>query len=84
MRKDRDAFVVVTGTGHYRARAVVLAFGSNIPVDLGVYGEAKTTARKLDNVQDHIGFFTLVIGGGNAAADSLKVNVLPFRVPRIK
>ncbi len=69
MRKDRDAFVVATGSGHYRARAVVLAFGSNIPVDLGVYGEAKTIARRLDNVQDHIGFSTLVIGGGNAAAD---------------
>jgi thioredoxin reductase len=69
LKKDREAFVVVTGNGQYRARAVVLAFGSNIPVDLGVYGEAKTIARKLDNVQDHIGFSTLVIGGGNAAAD---------------
>lgn len=69
MRKERDAFVVVTENGQYQARTVVLAFGSNIPVDLGVYGEAKTIARKLDNVQDHIGFSTLVIGGGNAAAD---------------
>ena len=49
LSKERDAFVVVTGKGHYRARAVVLAFGSNIPVDLGVYGEAKTIARTLDN-----------------------------------
>ena len=69
LSKERDAFVVVTGKGHSRARAVVLAFGSNIPVDLGVYGEAKTIARTLDNPQDHIGFSTLVIGGGNAAAD---------------
>lgn len=69
LRKDRDAFVVETGTGRFRAKAVVLAFGSNIPVDLGVYGEAKTIARRLDNVQEHIGFSTLVIGGGNAAAD---------------
>jgi thioredoxin reductase len=34
-----------------------------------VYGEAKTIARTLDNPKDHIGFSTLVIGGGNAAAD---------------
>lgn len=69
LRKDRDAFVVVTGNNEFRAKAVVLAFGSNIPVDLGVYGEAKTIARTLDNPKDHIGFSTLVIGGGNAAAD---------------
>ncbi len=69
LRKERDAFVLTTGRGQFRARTIVLAFGSNIPVDLGVYGEAKTIARNLDNPQDHIGFATLVIGGGNAAAD---------------
>lgn len=69
LRQERDGFVVVTSNGQYRARTVVLAFGSNIPVDLGVYGEAKTIARNLDNPKDHIGFSTLVIGGGNAAAD---------------
>ena len=69
LRKERDTYVVMTDRGEYRARAVVLAFGSNIPVDLGVYGEAKTIARTLDNPQDHIGYATLVIGGGNAAAD---------------
>ena len=47
--------------------------------DLGIIGsgpggiacaiQAKTIARTLDNPQDHIGFSTLVIGGGNAAAD---------------
>ena len=61
--------IPVRADGEYRSRAVVLAFGSNIPVDLGVYGEAKTIARTLDNPKDHIGFATLVIGGGNAAAD---------------
>lgn len=69
LRQERDTFVVATGNREYRAKAVVLAFGSNIPVDLGVYGEAKTIARTLDNSKEHIGFSTLVIGGGNAAAD---------------
>ena len=69
LRREHDAFVVVTDKGQYQARSIILAFGSNIPVDLGVYGEAKTIARTLDNPKDHIGFSTLVIGGGNAAAD---------------
>ena len=70
LRKERDAFVVMTDRGEYRARAVILAFGSNIPVDLGVYGEAKTIARTLDNPQDHIGHATLVIGGGRCRGRS--------------
>jgi len=67
--KNRFGYSVITDKNQYQAAAVVLAFGSNIPVDLGVYGEAKTIARKLDNPADHIGVPTLVIGGGNAAAD---------------
>ena len=66
---DKDLFTVRTKESQYRARNVVLAFGSNIPVDLGIYGEAKTVARKLDNPDDHISAPTLVLGGGNAAAD---------------
>ena len=66
---EKDGFTVVTKSGRYAARNVVLAFGSNIPIDLGVYGEAKTVARKLDNTEEHIGAPTLVLGGGNAAAD---------------
>ena len=69
IRKAKESFTVVTRRNSYRARRVVLAFGSNIPVDLGVYGEAKTVARKLENLEDHIGAPTLVLGGGNAAAD---------------
>lgn len=69
INKDRDGFSVLTAKSQYRAANVVLAFGSNIPVDLGVYGEAKTVARKLDNPNDHIGAPTLILGGGNAAAD---------------
>ena len=67
--KDRNGFTVVTRQNQYRALNVVLAFGSNIPIDLGVYGEAKTIARKLDNPNDHLNAPTLVLGGGNAAAD---------------
>ena len=66
---SKDCFSVFTRTNSYKARRVVLAFGSNIPVDLGVYGEAKTVARTLENPEDHIGAPTLILGGGNAAAD---------------
>jgi thioredoxin reductase len=69
IRKSKEHFTVVARRNSFRARRVVLAFGSNIPVDLGVYGEAKTVARKLENLEDHIGAPTLVLGGGNAAAD---------------
>ena len=69
LTKSRRGFTVITQANQYQAAHVILAFGSNIPVDLGVYGEAKTVARKLENPADHIGAPTLVIGGGNAAAD---------------
>jgi thioredoxin reductase len=69
LRKEQGGFVVATASERFSARTVILAFGSNIPVDLGVYGEAKTIARTLDNPKDHIGHSTLIIGGGNAAAD---------------
>jgi thioredoxin reductase len=69
LRKEKDEFIVITGNDRYRALNIVLSFGSNIPAELGIYGEAKTVARKLDNPADHIGAPTLVLGGGNAAAD---------------
>ena len=67
--KNQRGFTIVTRESQYQAAHIVLAFGSNIPVDLGIYGEAKTVARKLENPADHLGAPTLVIGGGNAAAD---------------
>jgi thioredoxin reductase len=67
--RDKAEFTVETRRSRYRTSNVVLAFGSNIPVDLGVYGEAKTVARSLDNPEEHLGAPTLVLGGGNAAAD---------------
>lgn len=60
---------VNTRAGAFHGRNVVFAFGSNIPNELGIYGEAKTVARNLENPEDYIGRTTLVIGGGNAAAD---------------
>src|SRR3990172_180761 len=61
IKKEQDEFNVITRQGRHRARNIVLAFGSNIPVELGIYGEAKTVARKLDNPADHIGAPTLVL-----------------------
>ena len=69
IQKSNGDFTVETEKNTYRAKKVILAFGSNIPNDLGIYGEAKTVARRLDNVSDYIGRTTLIIGGGNAAAD---------------
>ncbi|THB81379.1 MAG: FAD-binding protein [Desulfobacteraceae bacterium] len=62
-------YLVKTDKGTYLSHHVILAFGSNIPNDLGIYGEAKTVARNIENPQDYIGINVLVIGGGNAAAD---------------
>ncbi len=69
LSRQKDCITVATGKGLYTASAVILAFGSNIPIDLGIYGEAKVVARNLGNPEEHIGAPTLVLGGGNAAAD---------------
>ena len=69
LERDNSKFIIKTGSGVYGARNVILSFGSNIPNDLGIYGEARTVARNLENTKDYIGVTTLVIGGGNAAAD---------------
>ena len=66
---DGGDYRVTTPDAVYHARNVIFAFGSNIPNDLGIYGEAKTVARNLENPEHYIGRTTLVIGGGNAAAD---------------
>ena len=62
-------YIVKTDKGSYPTRNLILAFGSNIPNDLGIYGEAKTVRRNIENGEDYIGINVLVIGGGNAAAD---------------
>jgi thioredoxin reductase len=69
LTRSKDSITLTSDKGRYTASAVILAFGSNIPVDLGIYGEAKVVARNLGNPEEHIGAPTLVLGGGNAAAD---------------
>ena len=65
----RDHLGVQTSQGVIKARKVILAFGSSIPKELSVYGDAKMVAKTLDDPKKYIGAKTLVIGGGNSAAD---------------
>ena len=67
--KEEKGFMVVTSKNEYECANVVLAFGRRIPADLGVYGDAKMVHRRLDNPEEHIGSSSLIIGGGNSAAD---------------
>jgi len=67
--KEEKTFKVVTDQNSYLASNVVLAFGRSIPADLGVYGDAKMVHRRLGNPEEHIGASSLVMGGGNSAAD---------------
>jgi thioredoxin reductase len=69
IRDERDGLAVVTSRGNFRGRKVVLAFGSNIPRELSVYGDAKMVAKNVEDPSKYIGEKTLVIGGGNTAAD---------------
>lgn len=66
---DYPKYIVKSSQGTYLTTNIILGFGSNIPNDLGIYGEAKTVARNIENGEDYIGVNVLVIGGGNAAAD---------------
>ena len=66
---NESEYTVKTDKNDYVAKSIVLAFGSNIPNDLGVYGEAKTVARKIEDVEHYVSVTALVIGGGNTAAD---------------
>ncbi|HWI41732.1 MAG TPA: NAD(P)-binding domain-containing protein, partial [Verrucomicrobiae bacterium] len=69
IRDIRDGLEVVTSAGVFRGRKVVLAFGSSIPRELSVYGDAKMVAKSLEDARKYVGVRTLVIGGGNTAAD---------------
>jgi thioredoxin reductase len=69
IKEERGIFAVHTSKGIYPARKVVLSFGSNIPKELSVYGDAKMVAKTVDNPKKYVGVRTLVIGGGNTAAD---------------
>jgi thioredoxin reductase len=67
--KEEKDFKVVTSQSEYACANVVLAFGRSIPADLGVYGDATHVRRRLDNPDQFTGKASLVIGGGNTAAD---------------
>ncbi len=69
IRDERDRLLVLTDKGGLKTRKVVLAFGSSIPRELSVYGDAKMVAKSVDDPKKYVGERTLVIGGGNTAAD---------------
>jgi len=66
---ERGGLTVITDKGRSRGRKVVLAFGSSIPRELSVYGDARMVAKNVEDASKYIGVKTLVIGGGNTAAD---------------
>jgi len=69
IRDERHGHTVITTKGSFKCKYVVLAFGSSTPRELLVYGDAKTVAKNVDDPEAYIGIKTLVIGGGNTAAD---------------
>lgn len=71
IKDERDGLGILTSQGSIRAKKVILAFGSSIPKELTVYGDAKMVAKKVDDPKTYVGVRTLVIGGGNSAADVL-------------
>lgn len=75
IRDERDGLTVITSIGNFKGKKVVLSFGSNIPRELSVYGDAKMVAKNVDDPSKYIGVKTLVIGGGNTAADVV-INIL--------
>lgn len=69
IKDERDGLSVITNKGTFRSKKVILAFGSSIPRELSVYGDAKMVAKNVDDPGKYTGIKTLVIGGGNTAAD---------------
>lgn len=78
IKDERDGLSVITSRGTFRGKKVVLSFGSNIPRELSVYGDAKMVAKNVEDVGKYIGLKTLVIGGGNTAADVI-TNILKVK-----
>lgn len=69
IKTERDCLHITTSKGIFRAKHVILAFGSNIPRELSVYGDAKMIAKNVEDPSKYVGKKTMVIGGGNTAAD---------------
>ena len=69
IKDERDGLSVITNKGTFRSKKVILAFGSSIPRELTVYGDAKMVAKNVEDPGKYVGIKTLVIGGGNTAAD---------------
>ena len=75
IKDERDGLTIITSRGNFKGRKAVLSFGSNIPRELTVYGDAKMVAKNVEDAGKYIGIKTLVIGGGNTAADVI-INIL--------
>lgn len=69
LKTERNGLAVVTDKGTFRGRKVVLAFGSSIPRELTVYGDARFVAKNVEDPAKYVGVKAMVIGGGNTAAD---------------
>lgn len=69
IKNEKDYLLTITDKSTYRSKKVLLAFGSNIPRELSVYGDAKMVAKNVDDPMKYVGKKTMVIGGGNSAAD---------------
>ena len=63
VQDKRDGFLVTTSKGSLHAKKIILSFGSSIPKELTVYGDAKMVAKTLSDPQKYVGMRTLVIGG---------------------
>lgn len=52
IREERDKLSVITSRESYKGKKVVLCFGSNIPRELSVYGDAKMVAKNVDDTTE--------------------------------
>src|SRR5450759_710554 len=54
IKDERDGLTVITSKGNFKGKKVVLSFGSNIPRELSVYGDAKMVAKNVDDASKYI------------------------------
>lgn len=72
IERTGGGFAIETASGHYRAKAVLLAIGRRgSPRQLGVPGEdGANVSYRLDDPEDHAGRRVLVVGGGDSALEA--------------